>query len=151
MAIDGCSVVGPLWPIPVGSTEAVVIGFTGCSIPMPVPTTGPTDIDSPTITNITPNPGLIAGSYNQASNTPISFDITDASTFSSIIVMVKLTHLSYTLVVHDGTEFKDPFVVNSSRVAITDGFTYTLLPSGGWQSDIESLQVVGIDDSGNKV
>lgn len=83
------------------------------------------------------------------SNTPIVFDVVDAPVpLQRVVVLVSFPNLNLYEVAHDG-EALGPFYRNTfcSRVAITNGFRYTLLRDLGWPS---SPQVVpmAFDDGG---
>lgn len=102
------------------------------------------DTSPPIVTNMAPVPGEVT------KNDQISFDVTDVSPGTVLIVIhLKYTSSTETIVVHDGAEFKPPFdTVDSSRVAIADGYTYTVRPSGGWTGGF-LLEVLAVDGDGN--
>jgi hypothetical protein len=106
----------------------------------------PFDADPPVISGMTPAPGDITATE------PIEFDVVDIDPgLLRVIITLKYSSASQTIVVHDGTDFKPPFdTAESVRTAITDGFHYRLYPAGGWTGGFE-LSVEAIDGAGNLV
>lgn len=82
----------------------------------------------PQIGNYAPAPGT-ARSKNDA----VSFDVTDTSgTFRRIIVTARMSNTGVDEVVHNGTEFRGLYINYASRIAISNGYRYTVARSGGW-------------------
>lgn len=109
------------------------------------------DTTPPTISNMTPTPGVFPGTRAQAKITPIEFDVTDIDPGLKIVVLtLKYAGTNSTLVVHNGTEFLYPFDSSeSARTVITDGFHFKVLPRKGWTANIDDLQVYALDSHGN--
>ena len=101
----------------------------------------------PSITNISPADGteLTGGS------TPVTFDVTDQDGILGLsVITLKYATTPGTIVVHDGSVFLAPFnIAASSRTVIAGGFTYTILPLGGWRANIGKLTVHAVDLRGN--
>lgn len=96
----------------------------------------------PTVTIVSPTPGTTV-----YPDTPLVFDITDASGFSIIIPMVILDPLKVPEPTHN-TEAFEPLYAASTRVAIVGGFRYTLRRKHGWYAS-PSLLIWAVDASGN--
>lgn len=109
------------------------------------------DVVAPVIGSITPTPGLMAGSTRaQQRRQAVSFEVTDIDPgIAMLMVTMKYALETDTTVVYDGTSFLGLFDNTDTSVeAITDGFRFTLLPSGGWRSEF-SITVVSVDEAGN--
>lgn len=67
-------------------------------------------------------------------NQPVTFDVTsnDGSPFSTFVT-VAFSSLNTVEVIWDGANFAPAYAGLSSRQAITNGYRYTLIRSGGWQ------------------
>jgi hypothetical protein len=101
----------------------------------------------PTITDISPTPSTQLASRQ----TPIVLTVQDAAPGLRLAVLtLRYTTIPGTFVVHDGTAFQYPFdSATAQRVATATGYTYTLLPRGGWAGDIAQLFVYAVDSAGN--
>lgn len=120
-------------------------------VPASSPPAPPDDTNEATITGITPTPGVMAGMTRaEQRRQPVTFDITDVDPgLATVVVMMKYTLETDTTVIHDGTNFVGLFDNDdTSRTAITDGYRFTILPSGGWRSDF-TLSAVAVDLVGN--
>jgi hypothetical protein len=85
------------------------------------------------------------------SNTPIVFDVVDAPVpLQRVVVLLSFPNLNLYEVAHDGDAL-GPFYRNDfcSRVAITNGFRYTLLRDSGWPSSPQAVPMAF--DSGGGV
>lgn len=104
----------------------------------------PTDSTPPVISNMTPTPGEITP------ETVIEFDVEDVLPGIVLVTIgLKYTSSPETIVVHDGAEFKVPFdTSSSSRIAIPNGYHFTLAPAGGWTGNF-TLEVKAVDGDGN--
>lgn len=102
------------------------------------------DETPPTITDITP-PASTVLELTQS----VSFSVTDAGngTFARIIIAVAYTN-SVEELVYDGSAFVGLYAATSSISAITDGFRFTILRSGGWLT-APTFRAFPIDSSGN--
>jgi len=100
------------------------------------------DATPPTIDNFSPAVGTPI-----ERNTPISFDVTDASGLQRVMVLVQLR--GDLVCVHDGERFRGNFTNYSSRVSIADGWRYTVRPNGGWTS-APSFELLAYDTDGNE-
>ena len=105
----------------------------------------PFNADPPVIANMVPAPGDID------KTAPIDFDVTDVDPgLRRVILHLKYSSDSETLVIHDGDDFKPPFDGPTNvRSAISGGFHYTIFPAGGWTGSFD-LDVVAIDAAGNE-
>jgi len=66
-------------------------------------------------------------------NTPIQFDITDEDGFAFIMPLIILDPYRLPEVVHNNVDFEPLYLEGgSTRVAITNGYRYTLRRKGGW-------------------
>lgn len=115
------------------------------------------DATAPTISNMTPSPSVAPGDpggfpadYRAARTTPIEFDVTDVTPgIALIIVWVKFSNRTDTLVVFDGVSLLWPFDL-STVTPITNGYHFAVLPRGGWPSDCTvSFHARAIDQAGN--
>jgi hypothetical protein len=105
---------------------------------------------APVVTNITPAPGAIPGTFAEAVNTPIEFDITDDVGLLFVGVTFKLADRMEKLKAFDGTRFVYPFDSSTSQVTpIAGGYRFRILPRGGWPANIEQMWVYGPDVDGN--
>jgi len=84
-------------------------------------------------------------------DTPITFDVEDATPgLRMVVITVRYVTIPGTFVVHDGTQFQYPFdSAESERVATATGYSFTVLPRGGWPGDIAELFVYAVDQAGN--
>lgn len=77
------------------------------------------------------------------------FDVTDnIGAFARIVFAVAFPSLGVTELVHDGAVFVDAFTAGSTRVAISNGWRYSLTRSGGWPASPRA-RVFVTDSSGN--
>jgi len=108
----------------------------------------------PVLSGITP-----AGILNAAS-TLIMFDVTDpvnpidqpaAAGVFLVVIWVRYAppYDQQTLLAYDGANFVAPFVGNSSRTIIPNGFRFEILPVGGWAANIDQVFVRALDGDGN--
>lgn len=86
----------------------------------------------PVFQNITPAP-----SSSIAPSTPVQFDVVDGS--FSLVLVVPVIILDPNVageLVHDWTlgQFSAIYLLHSTRVAITNGYRYTIRRGYGWQS-----------------
>jgi hypothetical protein len=108
--------------------------------------TGPSDIVAPVVDNFVP----VAGTQIAASDS-IAFDVTDdQGSFARIFVGVEFVQSGDQEIAHDGTTFTGRYVQASTRVAIANGYRYTLRRLGGWTS-APKIRVWPIDTAGNAV
>jgi len=116
-----------------------------------VPVSAGPDATAPTITNMTPAPGVFPGSRYTASRTPIEFDVEDpAPGIRLVLVTLKYARRNETLIVYDGSQFVYPFDSGSSLVtSIANGYHFKVLPRAGWESDLDQLWVYALDSDGN--
>ena len=100
------------------------------------------DTTPPLIANLLPVPGAEVGR-----NEPITFDVTDADGFGRIMVIVKQGLFEF--LVHDGDSFVQGFTVNSTRLPISNGYAYSVVPDSGW--DIApTVRIFAVDAAGNE-
>ena len=104
----------------------------------------PADVTDPSIGSVTPSPGVIGRA------TTLSFQVTDAVLPKSGVAMVVVLALfaDRREVVYDGTAFLAPFT-GSSTTPITDGASFSIVRTGGWNRDAFTLRIVAIDGAGN--
>lgn len=100
----------------------------------------------PTFQNIAPNP-----SFDIDPSTLVQFEVIDSG--SPIVLVVPIITLDPNVageLVHDWTlgAFTPIYAQNSVRVAITNGFRYTMRRSFGWTSP-PTLRVWAVDSAGN--
>lgn len=105
----------------------------------------PLDADPPASAVVSPAPGT-----EITAATPIVFDVTDDSgLMRRVLVAVYYAATGITELVHDGDTFLGRFMA-CSRVAIENGFRYTVVPSGGWTSS-PTIRIFAIDRTGKEV
>jgi hypothetical protein len=84
-----------------------------------------------------------------ASNATVAFSITDETgLFFVMAVLMKFESRGVYEVVHDGTAFGPQYFGNSTRVAVSGGFRYTLRRRDGWPEKLK-VRVLAIDRGGN--
>lgn len=115
----------------------------------------------PTITNKSPDPSVTV-----QTDTPLGFDVTDASAgFRAIVIVAKFAQLAAGAVppipydpktkalqplwecVWDGTSFGPNYSTLSNVVSIANGFRFRIRRDGGWPST-PTLDVVAVDTAG---
>lgn len=109
-------------------------------------------IDGPQITIVSPAPGLIPGTFAQASNTPLIFDVTDITPDLQIVLLwISFDAGANADMVHDDAGFFAKYASGSSRVAITNGYRYTIYRDGGWPAALTDLRLTvrPFDATGN--
>lgn len=110
----------------------------------PAPT-GRDDTTAPVIVNFSPPVGTAL-----AATQPVTFDVTDNSgDFRRIIVTALYPRTGIEEVVHDGDSFRGLYQTTSARSMITNGFSFSVLRSGGWPSS-PTFKVFAIDTGGNE-
>lgn len=110
-----------------------------------VPSLPPPDTTPPVIANYSPTPGTQI-TEDQA----LSFEVTDDSgAFRRIIIVAYYADTGASEVIHDGDSFYPYFSAESSRVAITDGFRYTVKRVRGWPAS-PTIKTFPFDQSGNE-
>jgi hypothetical protein len=101
---------------------------------------------APTISDIEP-----ASGQPVYPDTPISFNVTDVDSFSAIIPMIILnpygTPEPVSRGVADGDFAFEALYSRSTRIAITNGYRYTIRRRGGWPA-APRLQIWATDLSG---
>lgn len=165
--------------VTVGSADGEFDGYeTGASEMLPVgiaagaTTTGSgsgpsTDTTPPSISGVTPTPGVAPGAPGgfpsdptAARTTPIGFDVVDlAPGIATVIILARFNDPAGTalptFVVHNGARFLPPFDAASSRAGdAMAGYHFSIIPSTGWPIDAVSqpsihLDVIAIDSAGN--
>ncbi len=101
-----------------------------------------TDTTAPVVDNFSP---AVGSTVNEAD--PIFFDVTDDSgTFASIVIAIKQE--GATELVHDGSDFVEPYDDLSMRSNITGGFRYRIRRTGGWIDAVVQSAFV-VDSAGN--
>jgi hypothetical protein len=161
----------PDWPSgysAVGETDAdahealIATGYTftsACSLDVdahevalnsPAPEPDVPDATAPVVSNVSPTPGELDSDPRIARITPVSFDVTDTDPgLGLIMITIAYAGQENRYVVHDGTDFIYPFdSATSERTAITDGYSFTVLPRMGW-SGSPTIYVHRIDAEGN--
>ena len=118
---------------PVSSATLVGGIFTACAPPtlLELPPTPPPV--RPTVENLAPADGsTLSGPMD-----PVTFDIVDTdSTVVYTTIWLRYTGFDNTRVIWDGDGFTPEFSA-SSRVPISNGFTYTIVPTDGWVGDFD--------------
>lgn len=102
----------------------------------------PPDVTTPSVTVISPTPPGPIGR-----NDAVRVQVTDAGTLLRVKLYVTMGDEQY--VVHNGYSFRPRYAVGSTRTAITGGFEYVLLRSGGWLAS-PTFEVYAIDQAGNE-
>lgn len=102
----------------------------------------PPDATAPTVALVSP-----AADSEVTRATPIVVDVTDASTLARVVLAARYPSGRYD-VVHDGDRFADEYR-GSSRTAITGGFRYRLLRTGGWPEAPTVVLPSAVDSVGN--
>lgn len=109
------------------------------------------DVTAPVVSGVSPTPGAMAGSTRaERRRQAVTFDVTDIDPGIALIMVTMKYDLEVdTTVVYDGTNFVGLFDNDeTTKTAITDGFRFTLLPSGGWRGTF-SINIVNVDEAGN--
>lgn len=93
---------------------------------------------SPTISNVTPSGGAVLPTD------VIQFDVTDVSVLAmTVVVWVAYPSTGETEMVYNGSAFTSRFP-SSTRIAIANGYTFTLSRVGGWpaapQIEVEAFE-----------
>jgi hypothetical protein len=97
----------------------------------------------PAVSNFT-----AAGTLADA-NAPISFDVTDIDPgVSLVLVSILFAGETEPVLVYSGDKFEGVYAAYSTKVAIPDGFTFTLVRDGGWPGNITNVWVYGVDTGG---
>lgn len=132
----------PAAAVDVAGFTALSVTGVGTSIPyiwaQPILGVG----SPPVVSNVSPPSGQPI-----LPDTPLQFDITDADGFVLIIPMIMLDPYRLPEPVTDNLTAFTPLYVASTRVAITDGFRYTLRRKGGWTTQPE-LVIWAVDING---
>jgi hypothetical protein len=103
------------------------------------------DIDVPVIGNFSPALGT-----SISRSTPIAFDVTDDSgSFRRVFITASFGVDNAAEVVHDGSAFRGPYVAQSTRGLIANGFRFTCARSGGWPGR-PTFEIHPIDMMGNE-
>jgi hypothetical protein len=114
---------------------------------------------APVIASVTPTPSVVPGGaggfsadYAVARVTPVVIDVTDVSPgLQRVVMWVRYSDTPYTMVVYDGTNFLWPFdTTTSTKVAVANGYRFTVLPRDGWPSANLEWHVGAVDSSGNE-
>jgi len=88
----------------------------------------PNVVVPPVISNVTPATGTAI-----APTDSLGFDVTDPEGFRLIMLVADFPAIGIREVIHDGLTFSANYSGSAnSRVAITNGFQYTILRTGGW-------------------
>ena len=107
--------------------------------------------DGPQIVIVSPAPGVIPGTYAQAVNTPLVFEVTDITPdLQDVIMWASFDGGGNAEMVANGGDFFARYATGSSRTAIGNGYRYTVFRQGGWPADIR-LDVRAFDATGNTV
>lgn len=109
-----------------------------------VPSVTGTDSVPPVVDNISP----ASGSSILPTGT-VSFDVTDETSLAYHAVFAYYPSTGDYDVVFDGDSFTQRYI-GSGRVAIANGFRYTLARSSGWQAS-PTIRVRAVDGGGNTV
>lgn len=81
----------------------------------------------------------------------VAFDVTDDSDdFHSIMITVFYPDSSTWEVIHTGAQFAPRFGAGSGRVAITNGYRYTVRRQGGWLNTPFKIYPFAVDAAGNQ-
>lgn len=123
--------------------------LTTNQVPSPEPTLlfqpiqlGASDVTVPAITNLSPAEGSTL-----ATSGAVSFDVTDASGLSLVIVLIEYASGECECA-FDGTSFAENFAPGSSKTTITNGFTFSIARFGGWRM-APTIRVRAVDTKGN--
>lgn len=132
----------PLDPtVEIISPDYVLVNPYGA--PCPPPPDPPDDI-APVVDNFDPAPGT-----QIEVDTPLRFSVTDnLGSFTRTIVTAKFPDGSEEII-HDWDSFNDYYAAHSARIAITNGFRYTVRRTMGWPGS-PTIRVFAIDSAGNE-
>lgn len=115
------------------------------TVPEPPPTPDPPDITAPVVTLISPSTSTVI-----SSDTALVINVTDDSgDFCRVFLYAYYPSTGLQEVVHDGSAFAPFYLANSSITNIANGFQYSLVRTGGWQSS-PTLVAIPIDAAGNE-
>jgi len=83
---------------------------------------------------------------------PIRFDVTDSTENLARTVIAAWLHATEkTEVVWDGMQFVPPYDTLSTRIAISEGYTYFVARTGGWPyGESVTMRVWAVDAAGNE-
>jgi hypothetical protein len=144
----------PAYQLPVSpplATYAVGVGYALPTLPFFAPYNTPSGYRvvevggagiPPTVVFVSPAPASTI-----TSTTPIVVDVTDVDTASPFVFFFVRTVDGAQEVAWDGAAFSSPYA-SSTRVAIVDGFRYTLRRTGGWVAGGITIRTNAIDDTG---
>lgn len=124
------------------STEA------GGSYPWPAacPSIPTPDTEPPEVTFVSPVPGSSIGLEDE-----LVVNVTDnLDALERALLVVYIHSTGVQELVFDGTSFTARYVAQSTRVAITNGYQFTLRRTGGWPNNtFVTVRVFAVDDEGN--
>lgn len=100
--------------------------------------------DAPISTVVSPASGVLDAQG------AIVLDVTDTdSALRRVFLVMRIPALGLEELVHQGDRFTPTYAARSTRVAIADGFRYTINRAGGWPAS-PVLDVYPIDVSGQE-
>lgn len=105
-----------------------------------------TDTTAPTITDVSPANLSTIDRFD-----PITFRVGDDEEIAAVYIWIKYASDRYRTLVCSGTEIQYPFAANSTleQTSITQ-WDFSILPTGGWRDEIEELEIIAYDASGNR-
>lgn len=98
-------------------------------------------LSPPAIANLSPAAGAVLTSSSE-----VSFDVTSAVGLQAVVIVATIKGIDE--VAYNGTAFRGLYSGGSSKVAITDGYRFTLKRAGGWPS-VPYFSVIAVDVDGN--
>lgn len=103
------------------------------------------DVTPPTVDNFVPPINSPLQPFES-----VSFDVKDnLGQFCAIFVITAFVSRGDEEATHDSAIFSPRYRAGSSRIAITNGFRYTLARTGGWPVK-PTFRIIAIDPDGNQ-
>jgi len=102
------------------------------------------DTTAPVIANVSPADGAAITRQSTC-----SFDVTDETGLTTILVLAEFSDTGAYEVVHDGANFSQRYRA-STKVSISGGFTFTVTREGGWPAS-PTIRVQAVDTGGNEI
>lgn len=98
----------------------------------------------PIISNISP-----ASGSSIVADQPVSFDVTEADGIAFVFVYVQEGATAEPCLVYDGSAFVGRFIEDSTVTVIgSTGFSFSLVPTGGWASARVEITVKAVGSGG---
>ena len=114
---------------PLTETLALSEALSTGSISVSYGSGGPPDVTAPVVNNFVPSTGTAI-----TTSATIQFDVTDNIALKRVVVIAEYNNGTWETI-HDGDNFSPKFSGSSTKTAITKGFRFVVVPSGGWPTN----------------